>query len=114
MTRIRRRARRQAKTETDLGIIERWFTDKYNKPANDPLFLSRTFANLVEEFLEDLAERRVGLLEDLKTCQDPQTSDRMDESVQLIERILEIDASRNSWLEEVEAALEAGRMPEGI
>ena len=68
----------------------------------------------LEEFLEDLAERRVGLLEDLKTCQDPQLSDRMDESIQMIEKILEIDASRNSWLEEVEAALEAGRMPEGI
>lgn len=61
--------KRQAKrtVEGDSFDITRWWSKKYNRPPNDPLFLERPEACWVREMYEDVYDRKVeieGLLED--------------------------------------------------
>ena len=60
---MRREAQRAV--ETGRAQLRRWWSRKYNLPANHPLFLSRTPSDLNQEMYEDLLLRRAELRDSL-------------------------------------------------
>lgn len=86
--------------------------DKYDLPPNDPRFLSRPFALHVQDFLQDLVVRKERLRLQLKHGEGDR--DVIEESLRTIDRVLGIESGRSvtEWADEVERALEEGRVPD--
>lgn len=57
------RIKRQAKRIVETGDLEvrRWWSNKYNRPHNDPLFSSRPIHAWISEMYVDVYERVQGL-----------------------------------------------------
>lgn len=109
-TKLQKSARKPP--DTDLGIVQSWWSSKYNRPGNDELFMSRPFALHVREFLTDLAEKANELQKQLKFAASREEEHTMREQLETINSILGIEStSLQSWQEEVEAALSDGREP---
>lgn len=51
--------------------LERWWTHKYKRPVNDPELLSRTYASLFEERLDDWVQELVEIEEEIETATGP-------------------------------------------
>jgi len=110
-TRLQKTA--QKPPDTDLGVVQSWWSDKYNRPGNDPLFLDRSFALHVREFLTDLVEVKEQLESRIKHATNREDEMTMREGLETINKLLGIKStSLRSWQDEVEAALEDGRLPE--
>ena len=62
------RLRQQAKTNIETGevTVRRWWVDKYKRPSNDALYMSRCWAEWQIEMYEDLYVRREELQERMK------------------------------------------------
>lgn len=61
------RLRREAKRTVDSGLsnLRRWWSEKYKRPSNDPLFESRPVAEWMQELYEDIYERKKEIEADL-------------------------------------------------
>jgi hypothetical protein len=110
LERIKRRANKRRKSE--LSILERWFTKKYNLPPTHEAFLSRPQALHLREFFEDLYIREEELELELKQASGPDKAS-IAQSLQAIRRILSGedqavlaptgDPLVDKWLREMEA-----------
>jgi hypothetical protein len=95
-----------------------WWTRKYNRPANDPLFMQRNFADLLSELFDDHYAKRNEIIELLKT--QPSNRKELEEQVVALEQILGIRGENDNefWydplVEQWEAAVRDGRTPEGF
>lgn len=77
------------------------------------MFLGRPFALHVREFLTDLVGVKEQLESRIKHATSREDEMTMRESLETIDKLLGIEStSLQSWQDEVEAALEAGRLPE--
>jgi len=96
----------------DLGALQRWWSDKYKLPPNDPRFMDRPFAMHVRDFLEDLTQVLGRVEQQLRMGEAGEDQTELEETKETIQRILGIDTdSAAAWQDEVEKALEEGRMP---
>jgi hypothetical protein len=110
-TQIQKKA--QKPPDTDLGIVQSWWSNKYNRPGNDPLFMSRPFALHVREFLTDLVDMAQTIQEQLKLAPTREEEQDMRERLDTINTVLGIKStSLRTWQEEVEVALADGRLPD--
>ena len=96
--------------DDDISALRRWWSKKYNRPQNDPELQNMTLASLLVDFYGDLHERR----KEIKTSIRENAGDRgkLEEALAVIEEVLEIRSSLDTWQEEVERALAEGRMPD--
>lgn len=102
-----------AKVNLDDGTsrIKRWWSKKYNRPPNDPLFQNRSIAEHIAEMYEDLLSRRDELYEELKA--NPIDSAGVMKHIDQINRILgEESEEEDPLVAEWEAALERGEEPD--
>ena len=78
------RLKRQAKKAVDGGssYIRRWWSRKYKRPANDPLFEERSMSEWVREMYEDFYERKAEIVAQLEDDMTP-----MSEKSNLITRL---------------------------
>jgi hypothetical protein len=98
------------KTKEDISALRSWWSNKYNKPSNAPELLLLTSGQLLREFYEDLHQRRDQVKEDIRSGSGNRSS--LEETLRLLEDVLEIGNSLDSWQAEVEAALVEGRTPD--
>lgn len=61
MDRLRAQARHNL--QTNDYRIRKWWVDKYKRPANDPLFLNRSWPEWQVEMFEDMLAQREVILE---------------------------------------------------
>ncbi len=78
------RLKRQAKKAVSGGssYIRRWWSQKYKRPANDPLFEERSMSEWVREMYEDFYERKAEIVSQLEDDMTP-----MSEKSSLIARL---------------------------
>lgn len=62
LERLRKKAAREAKGST-ITWLKSWWTDKYQRPANHPLFTGRSLGSLMYEMLLDYHKKRSELVE---------------------------------------------------
>lgn len=100
-------------------MIQRWWSDKYDLPPNDPRFLGVPLAEHVREFLYDLAVRRADVRVQLESGEGNRAV--MQRALDTLDRVLGDDAddgpdeemeARVAWAEEVERAIDEGREPD--
>jgi|TARA_A100001011_G_C14223257_1_gene805389 hypothetical protein len=72
--------------------------------------LKLTPALLLSDFYYDLHDRRSEVKQQIKAGSDGR--DKLEETLSVLEDILEIRSSLGSWQDEVETALNEGRMPD--
>ncbi|MBO75972.1 MAG: hypothetical protein CME17_00955 [Gemmatimonadetes bacterium] len=65
---------------------------------------------LLSDFYYDLHDRRAEVKREIKAGSGAR--DKLEETLSVLEEILEINSSLGSWQDEVEAALDEGRMPD--
>ena len=65
---------------------------------------------LLSDFYYDLHDRRTEVRRQIKAGSEER--DKLEETLSVLEEILEIKSSLGSWQNEVEAALNEGRMPD--
>ena len=67
------RLKRQAKRAVNDGAsyVHRWWSQKYKRPANDPLFEERGMSEWVREMYEDLYERKAEIVSQLEDDMTP-------------------------------------------
>ena len=65
---------------------------------------------LLSDFYYDLHDRRAEVKREIRAGSEGR--DELEERLSVLEEILEIKSSLGSWKDEVEAALNEGRMPE--
>ena len=100
----------QKKTKDDISALRSWWSNKYNKPSNAPELLEQTSGQLLREFYRDLHERRDQIKEDIRSGGGDRS--KLEEALAVLENVLEIENSLDTWQAEVEAALLEGRMPD--
>lgn len=109
------RLKTAAKTSFERGTnrIRRWWSKKYNRPPNDPLFEEKSISEHLQEFYEDLMAQRSELQEELKQgVGQSQVSDIM-RAITQIDKILGDETEEEDPLvAEWEAALERGEEPD--
>lgn len=126
-----RRLKRSAKRNHDTGrhSLARWWSDKYKAPTADPRFQNLTFAELLQEFFEDMYRRRDTVRAELAETTNAVEVQRLQNTLQAIEKVLRGDDAEeglftktgdplvDQWLEDLEAGrdpdLYAG-LPEGV
>jgi len=112
------KARNFANSRTLQESLAVWWSRKYNRPPNHPLFLQRNFADLISELFDDHYTKRAELIEALKG--QPSNRRELEAEIVNIEHILGIrdENSKDFWydpvVEEWEAAVREGRTPEGF
>lgn len=107
--------RSRAKASLDRGQtrLRRWWSKKYNRPANDPLFDERSEAEHYQEFLEDLWARREELADQLRTeNSDPKEAQVIMKALAEIDKALGEEEEEDPKIAEWEAALERGEDPD--
>lgn len=105
------RADAKRRLDTGEGRLERWWTRKYKRPPNHPLFLSRSIASLMREFYEDLWDERADLERLLETPDSDQGAIRARLAV-VCEALGEKASASDTLIEEWERELAAGRVPD--
>jgi hypothetical protein len=112
--RLRKAAQRAVKSER--FSLARWWSNKYKRPPNDPLFLGKSEAFWLQEMFEDIYERKAELEAQLE-----------DETLRLEERRVlsqklrailrslgekDVTKGEDSLIDKWEAELEAGITPD--
>ena len=107
------RLKRKAKESLDSGVVnlKRWWSRKYELPANHKLFTSQSIAALHQEQYEDLYAQRVDIMADIEN----RTGDQALLLTQLnsINRALgEETQSQDDLFDQWEKDIEEGRTPD--
>ena len=110
------RLKKSAKKAVESGTtyVRRWWSNKYKRPSNDPLFESRSLAAWVREMYEDLYERRA----EIETALEDEVTPLRERSaltarLQNINKILdEEEYTDDPLIDKWEAELEAGITPD--
>ena len=91
-TRIQKKVKGIPSTEDSL---RRWWVQKYNLPPNHELFLSRTTADLYEEFLGDQLVRREELVSQIGATDDLSVKSSLQRQIQIIDSLLGDNPGKN-------------------
>lgn len=93
--------------------IRRWWSQKYKRPPNDPLFNKRSASEHLQEMLEDLMVQRESLKEDLKQGVGVSDTSAIMKAITEIDKILGDETEvEDPLVAEWEAALERGEEPD--
>ena len=100
--------------EGGLARIKRWWSRKYNRPPNDPMFTNQTPAELQLEMFEDLLWQREDILEQLEKTVDSRERADLRERLGSINEIFDykVDMGEDDLIDEWERDLEEGRIPD--
>ncbi len=108
-----------AKKSPDDGLIrlKRWWSKKYDLPANHELFEKQTINELLQEWYEDMVFRRLELLDRLETEDlSFDESNVLRRQIESIDKILaeegEEDEFEDDLIDKWERELEAGEVPD--
>lgn len=108
-----------AKKSPDDGLIrlKRWWSKKYDLPANHELFEKQTINELLQEWYEDMVFRRLELLDRLETEDlSFDESNVLRRQIESIDKILaeegEEDEFEDDLIDKWERELEAGEIPD--
>ncbi len=105
--------KKRAKEAVETGEVaaRRWWCGKYNRPPNDPLYLSRSRASLNQEMYEDVYARKAEI-EDRIERGDGDGGENL-EALNAVKRALgEDEQAEDALWDQWEADLEAGRTPD--
>ena len=116
---IRLKRKAEAAVASGIHAVERWWSSKYNIPANHELFQKQKPAALVLEMLEDLHQRRDDLRDELKHTKDLITRAKVSAQLAEIDRLLshgkalkdKLVLTGDPLVDEWERDLYEGRMP---
>lgn len=107
------RLKKKAQSNIDDGTtrLRRWWSHKYNRPSNDPLFETKTAAEHLREMYEDLMIQRDELREELNNR--PTDVSVIVKGIEEINKILgDEEEVVDPLIEEWEAALDRGEEPD--
>jgi hypothetical protein len=97
-----------------LARLKRWWSRKYNRPPNDPMFVSQTEPELRLEMFEDLLVQREEILDKLEEAGDLRERADLHERLQEINKVFDYktDMGEDDLIDEWERDLEEGRVPD--
>lgn len=111
-----RRLQKLAEKNLERGHarLRRWWSRKYNRPPNDPMFEDQAEAELQLEMFEDLLLQRERIIEKLRTHLDPRERLDLKERLQEIDEVFDykVELGEDELIDEWEKDIEAGRTPD--
>lgn len=109
------RLRRAARRNLDDGTarLRRWWSRKYKRPSNDPLFDERSASEHIQEMFEDLMVQRDELKEELVSGIGVSEVSAIMKAIAEIDKILGDEPEiEDPLVAEWEAALDRGEEPD--
>lgn len=108
MERLRGRAKKNV--QTNDYMIRRWWVEKYHRPTNDPLFMTRCWVEWQIEMFEDMHTERDRIIERLKDGElEAKTAQAALDS---LNKILGDDVAFDPLADKWERELAEGKMPD--
>lgn len=93
--------------------MRRWWSQKYQRPPNDPLFTGQTIAELQLEMFEDMLLQRESLEDHLDHLADAESRREAREKIQALNEILgDTKAVEDPLIEKWEEELARGQVPD--
>jgi len=106
------RLKQQAKknVQTNDFMIRRWWVEKYHRPTNDPLFMTRCWVEWQIEMFEDMHHDRDRILDRLKDGEldSKSAQSALDSLNKILDDEVEIDPLTDKW----ERELAEGKIPD--